>query len=135
MPEVLEHPQTGLPYVSITFDPVARARFAQLTRNNVMGTLAIVRFRTSVSDTRDTAFVIFSVAAGIAAGQANYKVAVAGTALMEATFVVVPKDPEQAISQKLFVKSMPLPEEDLEEAEEPTAQSAIAQQLAIVGRA
>ncbi len=35
----------------------------------LVGTLAIVRFRTTVSDVRDTAFVIFSVAVGIAAGQ------------------------------------------------------------------
>lgn len=34
-----------------------------------------------------------------------------GTALLEATFIVVPKDPELPIGQKLFVKSMPLPEE------------------------
>ena len=44
----------------------------------LVGTLAIVRFRTTVSDVRDTAFVIFSVAVGIAVGQ-NLQVAFAGT--------------------------------------------------------
>ncbi len=43
----------------------------------LVGTLAIVRFRTTVSDVRDTAFVIFSVAVGIAAGQ-NVVTAVVG---------------------------------------------------------
>jgi hypothetical protein len=35
---------------------------------SLVGTLAIVRFRTVVEDTRDTAFVIFSVACGMCAG-------------------------------------------------------------------
>lgn len=35
---------------------------------SLVGALAIVRFRTVVADTRDTAFVIFSVAAGMSAG-------------------------------------------------------------------
>lgn len=35
---------------------------------SIVGALSIVRFRTVVSDTRDTAFVIFAVAVGMAAG-------------------------------------------------------------------
>lgn len=35
---------------------------------SLVGSLAIVRFRTVVEDTRDTAFVIFSVAVGLAVG-------------------------------------------------------------------
>ncbi|MCI0460634.1 MAG: DUF4956 domain-containing protein [Gemmataceae bacterium] len=35
---------------------------------SLVGALAIVRFRTVVEDTRDTAFVIFAVAVGLAAG-------------------------------------------------------------------
>src|SRR5262245_54212562 len=34
----------------------------------LVGALAIVRFRTSIGDTRDTAFVIFSVAVGMTLG-------------------------------------------------------------------
>lgn len=34
----------------------------------LVGALSVVRFRTTVSDTRDTAFVIFSVAVGLAVG-------------------------------------------------------------------
>lgn len=36
------------------------------------GSLAIVRFRTVVEDTRDTAFVIYAVVAGMAAGAGGY---------------------------------------------------------------
>src|SRR5689334_21018150 len=39
---------------------------------SLVGTLAIVRFRTVVDDTRDTAFVIYAVACGMCAGTAYY---------------------------------------------------------------
>ena len=48
----------------------------------LVGTLAIVRFRTPVRDIRDTAFVIFAVAAGIALGAFSDEVAVAGTVVV-----------------------------------------------------
>jgi len=45
----------------------------------LVGTLAIVRFRTAVRDTRDTVYVIFAVAVGMAMGQLSVAVAVLGT--------------------------------------------------------
>lgn len=39
---------------------------------SLVGTLAIVRFRTVVEDTRDTAFVIFAVACGMCAGSGYF---------------------------------------------------------------
>jgi hypothetical protein len=39
---------------------------------SLVGTLAIVRFRTVVEDTRDTAFVIYAVACGMCAGTGYY---------------------------------------------------------------
>jgi hypothetical protein len=45
---------------------------------SLVGALAIVRFRTIVEDTRDTAFVIFSVIVGMAAGAGAFRVAAAG---------------------------------------------------------
>lgn len=48
----------------------------------LVGTLAIVRFRTTVRDIRDTAFVIFAVAVGLAIGAANPPVAVIGTVIV-----------------------------------------------------
>ncbi len=39
---------------------------------SLVGTLAIVRFRTVVEDTRDTAFVIYAVACGMCAGSGVY---------------------------------------------------------------
>ncbi len=52
-------------------DSVARAF-------SLVGALSIVRFRTVVRDTRDTAFVIFAVVMGMAAGASNLAVATSG---------------------------------------------------------
>jgi len=54
-------------------DSVARAF-------SLVGALSIVRFRTVVADTRDTAFVIFVVVVGMAAGTGKLDVALLGLA-------------------------------------------------------
>jgi hypothetical protein len=51
---------------------------------SLVGALAIVRFRTDVEDTRDTAFVIFAVVAGMAAGVGNWILCAAGVPLVGA---------------------------------------------------
>jgi hypothetical protein len=45
---------------------------------SLVGALAIVRFRTVVADTRDTAFVIFAVVEGMAVGAGHFTVGLAG---------------------------------------------------------
>lgn len=47
----------------------------------ILGTMALVRFRTNVRDARDMVFVFAALAAGIAAGVRAYPVAVIGTAV------------------------------------------------------
>lgn len=60
------------------------AMVTQVIGNNValafslVGALSVVRFRTVVRDTRDTAYVIFAVVVGMAVGAANLWVAVLG---------------------------------------------------------
>lgn len=49
---------------------------------SLVGALSIVRFRTVVEDTRDTAFVIFAVIAGMAAGARVYEVPAVGIPLV-----------------------------------------------------
>ena len=46
---------------------------------SLVGALSIIRFRTVVKDNRDTAFVFFALASGIACGASSYWVAVLGT--------------------------------------------------------
>lgn len=49
---------------------------------SLVGILSIVRFRTTVEDTRDTAFVILAVIIGMAAGVGNWGVALVGLAVV-----------------------------------------------------
>ncbi len=56
---------------------------------SLAGALAIIRFRTIVEDTRDTAFVIFAVVVGMAVGAGFLFVALAGIPMVAlATFVL-----------------------------------------------
>ena len=56
-------------------DSVARAF-------SLVGALSIVRFRTVVRDTQDTAYVIFAVVVGMAAGTSNFVAAVIGIGIV-----------------------------------------------------
>jgi uncharacterized membrane protein YhiD involved in acid resistance len=51
---------------------------------SLVGALSIVRFRTVVRDTQDTAFVIFAVGVGMAVGAGNHWVAIGGMAVVAA---------------------------------------------------
>src|SRR5678815_4438589 len=70
--------------VTLVLLSVLIAMVTQIIGSNVarafslVGALSIVRFRTVVRDTQDTAYVIFSVAVGMAVGAATLWVAVAG---------------------------------------------------------
>jgi uncharacterized membrane protein YhiD involved in acid resistance len=55
----------------------------------LVGALSIVRFRTVVEDTRDTAFVIFAVVVGMAIGAGNYGVCIIGIPLTSATAIAL----------------------------------------------
>jgi uncharacterized membrane protein YhiD involved in acid resistance len=55
----------------------------------LVGALSIVRFRTVVEDTRDTAFVIFAVVLGMAAGLGNFPVACIGLGIVSAAALML----------------------------------------------
>src|SRR5436190_5062072 len=56
---------------------------------SLVGALSIVRFRTVVRDTQDTAFVIFAVVVGMAAGAGAYAIAAVGLAVGGLAAVIV----------------------------------------------
>jgi cell division protein FtsW (lipid II flippase) len=59
---------------------------------SLVGALSIVRFRTVVQDTRDTAYVIFAVVVGMAAGAGHLAVAIVGIVITGvASFVMRPQ--------------------------------------------
>jgi uncharacterized membrane protein YhiD involved in acid resistance len=68
---------------------------------SLVGALSIVRFRTVVEDTRDTAFVIFSVIVGMAAGAGLFLVAVAGIPIVGAIAVVMGRPNDAAAAQAM----------------------------------
>jgi hypothetical protein len=58
---------------------------------SLVGALSIVRFRTVVRDTQDTAYVIAAVALGMAVGAGHFGVAVAGFGMLSvAAFAMMP---------------------------------------------
>lgn len=67
---------------SVIGDNVARAF-------SLVGALSIVRFRTVVRDTQDTAFVIFAVVVGMAAGANHLWVAVIGIGIVTAAVLIL----------------------------------------------
>ncbi len=72
------------------------AMVTQVIGNNVarafslVGTLAIVRFRTIVRDTRDTAYVIFAVVIGMAIGAADLWIAIIGLLIIAFAALLIP---------------------------------------------
>ena len=48
----------------------------------LVGALSIIRFRTVVKDTKDTAYIFWSLAAGMAAGTGSYFLAIIGTVII-----------------------------------------------------
>ena len=59
---------------------------------SLVGALSVVRFRTVVKDTQDTAFVIFAVVVGMASGAKHLTVALVGLAVISlASFILWPR--------------------------------------------
>jgi hypothetical protein len=56
---------------------------------SLVGVLSIVRFRTVVEDTRDTAFVIFAVMIGMGTGIGNHSVALIGLAIVGSAAIIL----------------------------------------------
>ena len=73
---------------TLVFLAILIAMVTQVIGDNVarafslVGALSIVRFRTVVRDTQDTAYVIFAVAVGMAVGAGHMGLALAGTAIV-----------------------------------------------------
>jgi hypothetical protein len=63
---------------------------------SLVGALSIVRFRTVVRDTQDTAYVIFAVAVGMAVGANNLWVAVGGIVVVALGAVLMRQRPAAA---------------------------------------
>jgi len=55
----------------------------------LVGALSIIRFRTVVKDTKDTAYIFWGLAAGMASGTSSYFLAISGSAIIGAIAFVL----------------------------------------------
>lgn len=74
--------------LTIVFVTIIVSMVMMVIGNNVarafalVGALSIIRFRTVVKDTKDTAFIFLALAAGMAAGTSSYFLAIIGTTIV-----------------------------------------------------
>jgi len=79
-------------FVTVIADIVIMVIGSSLARAfALVGAMSIIRFRSVVKDTKDTAFIFAGLALGLAAGTSNYFVAVSGTAFVSVMAVVLHK--------------------------------------------
>ena len=57
----------------------------------ILGVFTLIRFRTIIKDTKDTTFLFFSLAMGMAIGTANYTIAFIGTTLLSGIIFLLAK--------------------------------------------
>jgi len=95
--------------VTLVLLSVLIAMVTQIIGSNValafslVGALSIVRFRTVVRDTEDTAFVIFSVVIGMAVGTQNLVVALTGFVIVGITvFLLKPRGVSRTLDEAQY---------------------------------
>ena len=69
----------------------------------LVGALSIIRFRTVVKDTKDTAYIFWSLAAGMAAGTGSYFLAVAGTVIISSIALILHRTNFGSIIKSEFI--------------------------------
>ena len=95
--------------ITLVLLSVLIAMVTQVIGNNIalafslVGALSIVRFRTVVRDTEDTAFVIFAVAIGMAVGAQNLMLGLAGLVIIGLTvFVLKPRRAARPVDEAVY---------------------------------
>ena len=69
----------------------------------LVGALSIIRFRTVVKDTKDTAFIFWSLAAGMASGTGSYFLAISGTIIISIIAFILHKTNFGSIVKSEFI--------------------------------
>ena len=55
----------------------------------LVGALSIIRFRTVIKDTKDLAYIFWSLASGMAAGTGSYYIAIIGTIIISVVAIIL----------------------------------------------
>ena len=69
----------------------------------LVGALSIIRFRTVVKDTKDTAYIFWSLASGMAAGTGSYFLAIAGNVILSLIAYILFKTNYGSIVKSEFI--------------------------------
>ncbi len=69
----------------------------------LVGALSIIRFRTVVKDTKDTAYIFWSLAAGMASGTGSYFLAISGTFIITSIAFILDKTNFGSIIKSEFI--------------------------------
>jgi hypothetical protein len=69
----------------------------------LVGALSIIRFRTVVKDTKDTAFIFWSLASGLATGTGSYFLALAGNLILSLIAFILYKTNFGSIVKSEFI--------------------------------
>ena len=69
----------------------------------LVGALSIIRFRTVVKDTKDTAYIFWSLAAGMASGTGSYFLAISGTIIITSIALILDKTNFGSIIKSEFI--------------------------------
>jgi hypothetical protein len=69
----------------------------------LVGALSIIRFRTVVKDTKDTAYIFWSLAAGMASGTGSYFLAISGTFIITSIAIILDKTNFGSIIKSEFI--------------------------------
>jgi hypothetical protein len=107
------HSDTSSFTVTLTLICILIAMVTQVIGDNVarafslVGTLSIVRFRTVVRDTRDTAYVIFAVVMGMAVGGQNLWIAILGFVVVAIAAFLMARE-QNGVMEAPAVSSFPL---------------------------
>ncbi len=78
----------------------------------LVGALSIIRFRTVVKDTKDTAFIFWSLAVGMASGTGSYFLAIAGTVVISLIAIILHKTNFGSFVKSEFILQFILDQKD-----------------------
>ena len=111
---VYKHTHKGLSYsqsfmITNVFVSVIVCMVIMIIGNNLarafalVGALSIIRFRTVVKDTKDTAYIFWSLASGMATGTGSYFLAVAGNVILSLIAFILYKTNYGSIVKSEFI--------------------------------
>jgi len=78
----------------------------------LVGALSIIRFRTVVKDTKDTAYIFWALAAGMASGTGSYFLAITGTAVISVIALILHHTNFGSFVKSEFILQFVLEKED-----------------------